>query len=217
MEISLTPRQKQLLDIIYNYLKDTGYPPTFEEMRLKLNVSSNQSVIDLLQKLEKKGLIKRSEAAARGLALLPLGSKLLNKPPLVPHLGTSAAGLPINVEEISGNWQPFSADLSKLEDEVFLLKISGDSMINAGINDGSTVLVQNAKEFFSKEIVLANVSGEYTVKRFISEDKPPYLYLKPENPKYNIIYFTDEVTLKGKVIAVLTQGQWKLLNENANN
>jgi len=213
----LTKRQRELLEVVYNYIKDTGYPPTFEEMRQRLNVSSNQSVIDLLYKLEKKGLIKKNEGFARGLVILPLGFDLLGKPALAPFLGVSAAGPPTNAEEIHGNWQPFSADLSKLEDEVFLLKINGDSMINAGINDGSTVLVQNAKEFFSKEIVLANVSGEYTVKRFISEDKPPYLYLKPENPKYNIIYFTDEVTLKGKVIAVLTEGSWKLLNKNANN
>ena len=61
----------------------------------------------------------------------------------------------------------------------------------------------------SKEIVLADFGGESTIKRFISEDKPPYVYLKPENPKYNNILFTDEVRLKGKVVSVFKNNQWK--------
>ena len=85
-------------------------------------------------------------------------------------------------------------------------------MINAGINDGSIVLIKEQKEFVSGDIVLAQVGDDTTVKRFISEDKPPYLYLKPENPKYNIIFFTDQVELKGKVISIVDNGQWRSIN-----
>jgi len=208
MNLPITQRQKQMLSIIYNYIKNIGYPPTFEEMREKLGVSSNQSVLDLLNKLEEKKTIKRNESVARNIAILPYGYKVLGKPPFVPFLGITHAGSPISAIEISGEWQTISSDVSRLQDEVFILKISGDSMINAGIEEGDMVLVKNAKEFVSGDIVLADVDGETTIKRFISEDKPPFLYLKPENPNHNIIYFTERVTLKGKIISIIKKGQW---------
>ena len=203
MEYSLTKRQKELLAIIYKYIKDTGYPPSFEEMKDGLGVASNQSVIDLLVKLEKQQIIKRTESSARSIAILPLGYEALGKPALVPFLGMTSAGSPIETIEIKGEWQVLSPDLAKPKDEVFLLKIFGDSMINAGIEDGDLVLVQNQKEFVSGDIVLAQIGDEATIKRFISDDKPPYVYLKPENPKYKNILFSDDMELKGKVIKII--------------
>ena len=82
-------------------------------------------------------------------------------------------------------------------------------MINAGIEDGDVVLVREAKEFVSGEIVLAETPEGTTVKRFISEDKPPYVYLKPENPNYENILFTDDVELKGKISSIMKNGTWK--------
>lgn len=82
-------------------------------------------------------------------------------------------------------------------------------MINAGINNGDVVLVKKTKEFVSGEIVLARIGDEATIKRFISEDKPPYIYLKPENPKYAVIPFTHEMKLEGTVISVLGTDNWK--------
>lgn len=208
----LTERQKQLLEAIYKYITDTGYPPSFEEMKDSLGVVSNQSVIDLLMKLEGQKLIKRNESQARGIVILPLGYEILGEPPLIPFLGVSHAGSPITAFEIQGEWQQLSPQVAKLEDDVFILRVSGDSMINAGIDDGDKVLVRTQKEFSSGDIVLAEVDEESTIKRFISEDKPPYLYLKPENPKYEIIYFTEDVVLEGKVISVLKNGQWKVVS-----
>ncbi len=209
MKNPITTRQKELLTIIYQYIKDTGYPPTFEEMRGKLGVSSNQSVLDLLFKLEKRGLIKRNEAAARGLTILPLGYEIINQPSLAPFLGVTSAGTGLEAIALPGLWQKISSDVAKLADKVFLLKISGDSMINAGINDGDMVLVKQHKEFVSGDIVYARIGSDSTVKRFISDDSPPYVYLKPENPKYKIIPFTDETELEGKIISVFKQEQWK--------
>lgn len=206
---TISPRQKDLLSIIYQYIKNSGYPPTFEEMRIRLKVSSNQSVIDLLRKLEEKKLIKKSETSARGIALLPLGYEVLGNPPLAAFLGITSAGAPIEPIEISGEWQSVSSDTAILSDQVFLLKISGDSMINAGIDNGDVVLVKSEKEFVSGDVVLADTGEEKTVKRFVSEDNPPYVYLKPENPKYKIRPITDEMKLVGKVISVLKNGYWK--------
>ena len=207
MTNSITPRQKELLSIVYSYIKNEGYPPTFDEMRKKLKIVSNQSVIDLLNKLVEGKFLKRNENIARSIAILPLGYEALGKPPLVPFLGVTTAGFPIDPIEMTGEWQELPGGVARFADQVFLLKVHGDSMINAGINDGDVVLVKSEKEFSSGDIVLAEVSGESTIKRFVSEDKPPYLYLKPENPEYKIIYFTEEVVLKGKVLSVVKQGQ----------
>ena len=99
--------------------------------------------------------------------------------------------------------------LQKLGEGVSLFKAKDDSMIGIGIDDKDLVLVQSSKEFSTGNIVLADVDGETTIKRFISDDKPPYLYLKPENPSYKIIYFNESIELKGKIIAVIKNGQLK--------
>ena len=196
------------MEVIYAHHIDNGYAPTFEEMREALGVSSNQSVIDLLEKLQRGGFVKR-ESGARSLAIQRLGYMVLGRPPLAPVLGTTTAGLPAESIEITGEWHSISSDVAKFAEDVFMLKISGDSMINAGIDDGDAVLVQTMKEFVSGDIVFAEVGDEGTVKRFVSEDKPPYVYLKPENPNYRNILFTDDVRLKGKVISVLKSEQWE--------
>jgi len=211
MQPILTKRQKDLLQIIYSHIKNEGYPPTFEEMRNSLNVASNQSVIDLLNKLENKKVIVRNESSARGLTILPFGYEFLNKKPLTPFLGVSHAGSPIDTISIQGEWKEISSELTKLVDEVFILKVTGDSMINAGIYDGDNLLVQKQKEYASGDIVLADVNGESTIKRFMSDDKPPYLYLKPENPSYKNITFTSNVMLNGKVISIIKNNQFRYL------
>ena len=194
--------------MIYNFIDVTGYPPTFEEMKDKLNVSSNQSILDLLSKLENHKLIKRNEATARGVTVLPLGYKELSRPSLVPIFGTTTAGKPAEAIEISGNWRKVSNDLEQLDDEVFVLKVHGDSMINAGIEDEDLVLVKADKEFVSGNVVLADINGETTIKRFVSTDTPPYVYLKPENPNYPIIPITEEMKLIGKVVSLFKNNRW---------
>ena len=210
MKSIITDRQKELLQFIYEYVKDTGYSPNFEEMREYLDVVSNQSVLGLLKKLEANNFIRKDNSIARSVKISSDGFKVLGISPLIAYLGTTSAGLPLEAVEISGEWEITpESDVAQFSNNVFLLKISGDSMINAGIEDDDIVLVKEQKEFISGDIVLAQVGDSSTIKRFISEDKPPYIYLKPENPKYQIIPFTDEMELKGKVISVLKNGQWK--------
>lgn len=211
---SLTERQKDLLLLIYQYIKNTGYPPTFEEMREGLGVRSNQSVIDLLGKLTRNRYLKHNEGA-RSLVILPFGYQALGQPSLVPFFGATSAGLPIEAISITGQWQslPSTHDrIERLQEEMFMLRVHGDSMINAGIDDGDAVLVQTKKEFVSGEIVLAQVGNAVTIKRFISQDRPPYVFLKPENPNYDIMLIRDDVELSGKVISVLKKDYWKPVN-----
>lgn len=207
----ITQRQKELLYFIYESIKDCGYSPTLEEMREYLGVVSNQAVLDLLKKLEAQGLIKKDiSISSRSFKILDNAYKILGEKPLISFLGTTAAGAPMEAVEISGEWITTpESNVAQLKDDVFLLKVSGDSMINAGIEDGDAVLVRGQKEFVSGDIVLAKIGDESTIKRFISDDKPPYMYLKPENPKYDIILFNEETQLKGKVISVLKNNYWK--------
>jgi len=91
---------------------------------------------------------------------------------------------------------------NKAPNKKFLFKISDDSMVNVGIKKGDLVFVKNQEEFISGDIVLAQVEGKLMVKRFISNDTPPFIYLKPESPKHKVIPFTEKVRLKGKVVSV---------------
>jgi len=208
MSERITKKQKKLLNIIYKYIEGTGYSPNFIEMRDALGVCSNQSILDYLNKLEEKKFIKRDKGIARSLKILPLGYKVLDKSAATPALGTASTGAPMEKIEITGEWQSLAKDVAKLNANVFLLKISGDSMINAGIDNGDIILVKEDKEFISGDIVLANIDGEATVKRFISDDEPPYVYLKPENPNYENILFDERNTrMTGKVLFVLRNRQ----------
>lgn len=204
----ITPKQKKLLGTIYNYIKASGFPPSFEEMKVEMNVVSNQSILDLLDKLNRKKIVKKTQGTARSIQILPLGYRILDLPPLIPIAGSTSAGQGMEMVEISGEWKSVSADVAELKDNVSLLKISGDSMINAGIDDGDLVLVKEEKEFASGSIVLARIGDESTVKRFMSDDAPPFVYLKPENPKYDTIPFTDQMELLGKVISVFKRSGW---------
>jgi len=206
MQRGVTKRQKELLGFIYDSYKNNGFPPNFDEIGEKLNIASNQAILDHLASLERKGLIAREEKSARGIKIKPLGYKTLGVNSLASILGTSYAGGFAASYELSGQWQEISKDVKRLAEEVYIIKISGDSMINAGIFNGDQLLVKLQKEFISGDIVLAQTPEGTTVKRFISQDSPPYLYLKPENPKYNIIYFTDEIEMKGKIIGKYEAG-----------
>ena len=104
MKNPISKRQKDLLAVIYEYIKNTGYPPAFDEMKDLLGVSSNQSVIDLLDKLERKEILKRKEGTALSIAILPLGYDILGQPYLTAFLGATSAGAPIEALEIRGNW-----------------------------------------------------------------------------------------------------------------
>jgi|ERR1051326_2679813 repressor LexA len=211
MKNQITKRQNELLTIIYDFIRNSGYPPTLEEMRENLGVASNQSILDLLDKLAQQKLINKQEGIARSVTILPQAYKILNLPPLIETVGMATAGIPMEAVQLVGEWQTLPSlegqEIKLLNAEVFLVQVTGDSMINAGINHGDAVLVQKHKEFYSGDIVLAEINNEVTIKRFMSEDKPPYVYLKPENPAYKNIRFTEDMQMQGKIIAVLKNGQ----------
>lgn len=202
-KLTTSPRQKEVLQLIYDNLIGSGYPPSFSELKEGLKISSNQSLLDIFSILEKKNLIRREEGSARGIKILKRGYKAINANPLTPVVGlTSAGGFTEAIEEI-GAWQPLSKDVETIADDVMIVRVMGDSMVNSDIKDGDTILFKKTKEFVSGDIVLAQTPDGTTVKRFISQVKPPYVFLKPENPKYSNILFTDEMKLIAKMVKKL--------------
>ncbi len=194
-QLQLTERQKQVLKIIYSSLKSSGYPPTLADLREGLKVSSNQGVLDMLQSLERKGYIRREEGAARGIRILGRGFRALSLGQIVPTVGVTAAGQYKDaIEDL--HWKEWGQ--TEIADNVFIVKVSGDSMVGAGYQDGDYVLVQEAKEFKHGEVVLARSNDGTTIKRLVNQDGK--IYLKPENPKYNNIPIYPETRLLGKII-----------------
>jgi len=208
MEFSVTVRQKELLQVIYDFIKNTGFPPSFEEMKENLKVASNQSIVDLLEKLEKAQTIRRNEGSARSINITPFGFKILGKQ-LFPVAGISSAGPFIeSFQDIDFKWMEIptgilSEEKIKKTEDVFIIQVHGDSMINAGINDGNKLLIQKSKSFKNGDIVVARNSDGTTVKRFMVEGSK--IFLKPENPNYNIIkIIPEEIIFEGKVILNLS-------------
>jgi repressor LexA len=198
----VTKRQKQVLRVLYDHINGSGFPPTLAELRDEMNVVSNQGVLDILFALENKKCIKREEGSARAIKILDHGFKELGVNVLIPVVGDTSCGAFVEAIEQSGTWQVVSDEIERLE-QVYFVKARGDSMIGAGIDDGDLVLIRDSKEFTSGKIVLAeHPCYGTTIKRFIYQNKSPYRYLKPENPKYEIIIFTKNVRLKAIALKV---------------
>ncbi len=194
----ITARQAEVLKLIYKSISDSGYPPTLAELRESLDVSSNQAVLDILKILEDKGYIQKEEGTARTIRILDKGIKELGLKQVAPVAGISAAGPYMQAYEIN-EWKVI--DDVQVTPKDRLVRISGDSMIEAGINDGDIVIVRESKEFKNRDIVLARNNDETTVKRFVHDDGK--VYLKPENPKYRNIPIYPETRLLGKVVGIL--------------
>ena len=196
-KIELTERQRQVLQFITSFTDSSGYPPSQREIAGHLNVSGTLPVMKHLGALERKGYIKRDNVS-RGITL----TMSTSRPVSLPIVGTIRAGqLSTAIEDIQGY---FSVDQVAIKGaDCFFLKVSGDSMINAGILDGDLVLVRPQPTAENKDTVVAMVDGEATVKWFFKEHD--HIRLQPANSSMNpiLIYPEDgEVTIVGKVIGV---------------
>jgi len=196
----LTQRQRQVLQFISSFSDDNGYPPSQREIAGHLKVSGTLPVMKHLGALERKGYIRR-DSVNRGITLRTPHSR----PVSLPIVGTVRAGqLSTAIEDIQGY---FSVDQMAVKGaDCFFLKVSGDSMITAGILDGDLALVRPQSTADNKDIVVALVDGEATVKWFHKEQD--HIRLQPANPdmKPILIYPEDgEVTIVGKVIGIYRQ------------
>jgi repressor LexA len=199
--MSLTDRQKQLLEFISRQIRDHKIPPSLSEMATHLQVKSKNAVAKLLEALEDGGYIETS-GKARGITVLNSLATSLDKGFIrAPLIGSVQAGSPHLAEEYVEEWINLPQTFVKGRRDVFLLRVRGDSMINAGIFEEDLVIVRPTKEAKHNDIVVALLHDEATVKRFIQVKNRAYL--KAENPDYPNIYPKEEWMIQGKVVGVI--------------
>lgn len=201
----LTPKQKQLLDLLTDTVRNEGLPPSFSEMASSLKLKSKNAISKLLKALESKGYIRRS-GKARGIEVLnPEGDAMGLGMISLPLIGRVTAGLPMLAEEQIEDWLNLPASLVRGRKDVFLLRVMGMSMKDVGIMDKDLVIVKQQKIAEPNDIVVALLDDEATVKRLV-KGKPgegSAFYLKAENKEYPNIYPEHEWSIQGKVIGVI--------------
>ncbi|MBV8148300.1 MAG: transcriptional repressor LexA [Candidatus Eremiobacteraeota bacterium] len=193
-----TERQRRILQAIGEFTSERGYPPSVREIGERVGLSSSSTIHAHLKALEKRGLISRDPTKPRALRSEVGGA--VRDAMVVPIVGKVAAGLPITASEnIEGEFVLPSAFVPKASD-AFMLRVQGDSMIEAAILDGDLIVVRPQKTAQNGEVVVAMMDGEATVKRFYREEDR--IRLQPENKGMAPIYASD-VEIIGRVEAVV--------------
>jgi len=211
----LTARQRTILNVIRASVNERGYPPSIREIGDAVGLTSTSSVAHQLRTLERKGYLRRDpnrpravdvrgpEDPAAATEAAPrtdsAGSDALPEPTFVPVLGRIAAGGPILAEEAVEDVFPLPRELVG-EGELFLLKVVGESMVDAAICDGDWVVVRQQNVADNGDIVAAMIDGEATVKTF--KRAGGQIWLMPHNPVFDPIPGNDAVVL-GKVVTVI--------------
>lgn len=213
MQRGITERQKELLEIIYELFRADGYSPSLDELKSQLAVKSNQAVIDLLNILEKQGLICKTDGIARSITITSEGYNTLNKPPLLMNAGVSYAGTFAGTYQ-ANLWTSLSQEV-KINQDMFLVEICGDSMIDAGINNRDILVAKRSTEFTNRDIVVAQLHEGTTVKRFMTQNHAPHKFLKPENKKYDIILFKSDTKMQAKIMGKMVDGKLIPINPKA--
>jgi repressor LexA len=204
---NLTLSQQKVLKAIREHIEIQGFPPTSREIGQELGITAT-SVFEQLNRLEKKGFIKRQKKTARSIEIIekkPVEEPHREKVRLIkiPVLGTIAAGQPILAEE---NFEEeILVDESSIgKGKFFALKVKGDSMINAGINQGDLVIIRRQPVAENGEIVAALLDNEATIKRLKMDNGR--VFLLPENEKYSPIEVTyrEDFRILGKLITTVS-------------
>jgi repressor LexA len=203
----LTTRQRMILECIAETVADRGFPPSMREIGERVGLSSTSSVTHQLQQLERSGFIKRDSRNARSLEIMmpseSTRSLAAEEAVAIPLLGTIAAGTGVIADEQVEAVMPLPRELVGRGDasELFMLKVKGDSMIDAAICDGDLVVVRRAQTAENGDIVAALLDGdEATVKTFKRRDG--HVWLMPHNPDYAPI-LGDDARILGIVKTVL--------------
>lgn len=194
----LKDKQKEIYEFLVSFTENKGYPPSVREICEAVKLKSTSTVHGHLKRLEQKGLIKRDPTKPRALELtneLNHRKELLN----IPVVGKVTAGCPIlateNIEET------FTLPISfiKHNSELFMLKVSGDSMIKAGINDGDYAIIEKSPTAYNGDIVVALIGEEATIKTFYKEENK--IRLQPENDRLDPI-IVDNCSILGKLVGI---------------
>ena len=190
-------RIQAVYEYVDNFLTKNGYPPSIREIQNNLGIKSTATVYDYLERLQAKGLITKSPTKNRTIGI----SKKAEAVSMVPIIGTVTAGQPIFAVENLEGYFPLPADFISGE-ESFALRVSGDSMINAGIYDGDKIIVKKQSNADDGDIIVALIEDSATVKRFFKRNGK--IVLHPENDAMDDMIFDDIIVL-GKVQGLIRQ------------
>jgi repressor LexA len=200
VELDLTKRQKEIFDYIRRYAAKTGYPPTVREIGKAVGLHSSSTVHAHLANLEKIGLLRRDPTKPRAIELLfDRAKKTIRPGGGLPLVGQVAAGAPILAEENIEEYIEVP-DVIGGEEGDYVLRVRGESMVEAGIFEGDYVIVRPSDTADDGEIVVALIGEEATVKRYFRESD--HIRLQPENEAMEPIRAT-EVKILGKVVGLL--------------
>ncbi len=210
MKKPLNEKQQRILNFVDAQVMEKGYPPSVREICAAVGFKSTSTVHSYLEKLEQNGLIQKDPTKPRALKIISknqvdmskvkenyiFGKELVN----VPIVGKVTAGQPILAVENIDDTFPLPSDFVQSSSTAFMLRVSGDSMIEAGIFDNDLVLVKQQPTANNGDIVVALIGDEATVKTFYKEDD--YVRLQPENQFLEPIIVKDNLSILGKVTGV---------------
>jgi repressor LexA len=204
--MELSKRQQAIIDFIRSEVETKGYPPSVREIGDAVGLASSSTVHGHLERLEKKGFIRRDPTKPRAIELMrsDRGESDFHRQEsmMLPIIGRVTAGEPITAIENIDEYYPVPATMVG-HDEAFILNVVGESMINAGILDGDKVIVRKQMTANNGEIIVAMTEeDEATVKRFFKEKD--HIRLQPENPTMDPI-IVDNCTILGKVVGVVRE------------
>ncbi len=196
-EATLNAQEQRVLEYIKKQIKETGYPPSVREICAALGFKSTSSAHQYIWRLAEKGYIDKGDLKTRAIRVVGTESTIS-----VPIVGKVAAGEPIlateNIEDYMSIGESFFSKDS-LKNDNFILKVQGESMIEAGINDGDYIIVSKQETARNGQIVVAMIDGEATVKTFYKEKD--HIRLQPENSSMEPIIVKD-CQILGKVIGL---------------
>ncbi|MBM4466797.1 MAG: transcriptional repressor LexA [Chloroflexi bacterium] len=198
---SLSQRQREVYDFVEGFTSRKGYPPTHEEIRQGLEMSTRSLVNHHLRALERKGFVERQPDTPRGIELLD-GFRSFK----VPVLGHIAAGEPVSFSDDEYEETELTSDIVKEQDGLYALRVKGDSTMDALINDGDVVVMRHRRVAERGQMVAVRLKdrNETTSKRFYPEGKQ--VRLQPANPRVKPMFVDSaQVEIQGKVMAVIRQ------------
>ena len=195
----ITDKQREILEYIKKEILNRGYPPTVRDICEAVNLKSTSSVHSHLETLEKNGYIRRDPTKPRAIEIVDDNFNLTRREfANVPLIGQVAAGQPLLAVENIESYFPIPTEFMP-NAESFMLKVKGESMINAGIFDGDNILVEKCDNVHNGDIVVALIDDSATVKTFYKEDG--HIRLQPENDSMDPI-IVEDVQILGKVFGV---------------
>ncbi|MCE5219716.1 MAG: transcriptional repressor LexA [Clostridium sp.] len=191
-------KQSEIYEFLKTYTESKGYPPSVREICEAVSLRSTSTVHGHLKRLEKKGMIKRDPSKPRALEIAELSApkkEMIN----IPIIGKITAGLPILATENIEDTFPIPLDYIKHDKELFMLRVSGQSMVNVGIRDNDLAIIESAQNAINGDIVVALIDDSATIKRFFKEKD--HIRLQPENDTMDPI-LVDDCKILGKLVGI---------------